>query len=133
MLEVGLSGQVQDNDTFTVGYNFSANGSSIGISDNRNGLVMSDLMKQATTLEGSYQDSYGRLIERVGTDTKVAQMDRSASEAVLRNTIAQRESVSGVNLDEEAVRLIQFQQAYQASAQIISASQTIFDALIQAV
>jgi len=133
LLDVKLTGQLQDNDSFSIDYNFSADGSSIGISDNRNGLLMSDLMKQTTTLEGSYQDSYGRLIERVGTDTKVAQMDRSASEAVLRNTTAQKESVSGVNLDEEAVKLIQFQQAYQASAQIISASQTIFDALIQAV
>jgi flagellar hook-associated protein 1 FlgK len=133
VMDVKLSGQLQDGDGFTVGYNFSADGSSIGISDNRNGLLLSGLMKQATTLEGSYQESYGRLIERVGTDTKVAQMDRTASEAVLRNTTAQRESVSGVNLDEEAVRLIQFQQAYQASAQVISASQTIFDALIQAV
>jgi flagellar hook-associated protein 1 FlgK len=133
VMDVKLGGQLQDGDSFTVGYNFSADRSSIGISDNRNGLLLSGLMKQATTLEGSYQDSYGRLIERVGTDTKVAQMDRSASEAVLRNTTAQRESVSGVNLDEEAVRLIQFQQAYQASAQVISASQTIFDALIQAV
>jgi flagellar hook-associated protein 1 FlgK len=136
-LTVTLSGQAASGDEFTLGYNFSVNDSdqitNVGVSDNRNGLLMSDLMKAASSLEGNFQDTYGRLVERVGTDTKVAQMDRSASEAVLRNTIAQRESVSGVNLDEEAVRLIQFQQAYQASAQIISASQKIFDSLIQAV
>lgn len=136
-LTVTLSGQVASGDEFTLGYNFSVNDAdqitNVGVSDNRNGLLMSDLMKAASSLEGNFQDTYGRLVERVGTDTKVAQMDRSASEAVLRNTIAQRESVSGVNLDEEAVRLIQFQQAYQASAQIISASQKIFDSLIQAV
>lgn len=137
-LTVTLSGQPVTNDSFTLDYNFSFDTptgpiTNVGVSDNRNGLLMSDLMKAASSLEGNYQDTYGRLVERVGTDTKVAQMDRSASEAVLRNTIAQRESVSGVNLDEEAVRLIQFQQAYQASAQIISASQKIFDSLIQAV
>lgn len=137
VLEVELSGTPADGDTFTLAYNFdlSASGSksNIGLSDNRNGLLLSDLMKQATSLDGSYQETYGRLVERVGTDTKVAQMDRAASEAVLNNTIAQRESISGVNLDEEAVKLIQYQQAYQASAQIISASQKIFDALLQAV
>jgi len=133
LMEVTLTGQPQDGDTFTLDYNFSTTTGSVGVSDNRNGLLMSDLISQATTLEGNYQDTYGRLIERVGTDAKVAQLDRSASEAVLNSTIAQRESISGVNLDEEAVKLIQFQQAYQASAQIISASQTIFDALIQAV
>lgn len=136
-LTVTLSGQAASGDEFTLDYNFNVNDSdqitNVGVSDNRNGLLMSDLMKAASSLEGNFQDTYGRLVERVGTDTKVAQMDRSASEAVLRNTIAQRESVSGVNLDEEAVRLIQFQQAYQASAQIISASQKIFDSLIQAV
>jgi flagellar hook-associated protein 1 FlgK len=137
VMEVEVSGQFRDNDQFTIDYNFDLDATgqpiNIGVSDNRNGLLMSDLLKQATSLEGSYQESYGRLVERVGTDTKVAQMDRQASEAVLRNMTAQRESVSGVNLDEEAVKLIQFQQAYQASAQIIRASQTIFDALIQAV
>lgn len=133
LLEVTLTGQLQNGDSFTLDYNFSTSGGSVGVSDNRNGLLMSDLMSQVTTLEGNYQDTYGRLIERVGTDAKIAQLDRSASEAVLNSTIAQRESISGVNLDEEAVKLIQFQQAYQASAQIISTSQTIFDALIQAV
>jgi flagellar hook-associated protein 1 FlgK len=136
-LTVTLSGEAASGDKFTLGYNFDIDASgqitNVGVSDNRNGLLLSDLMKEASSLEGNFQETYGRLVERVGTDTKVAQMDRSASEAVLRNTIAQRESVSGVNLDEEAVRLIQFQQAYQASAQIISASQKIFDSLIQAV
>lgn len=136
-LTVTLSGEKKDGDVFELGYNFDidSNGQpiNVGVSDNRNGLLMSNLMKEASSLDGNYQDTYGRLVERVGTDTRVAQMDLSASEAVLNNTIAQRESVSGVNLDEEAVRLIQFQQAYQASAQIISASQKIFDSLIQAV
>ncbi len=136
-LTVTLSGQPATDDKFTLNYNFSVDDAdqitNVGVSDNRNGLLMSDLMKEASSLEGNYQDTYGRLVERVGTDTRVAQMDRSASEAVLNNTIAQRESISGVNLDEEAVRLIQFQQAYQASAQIISASQKIFDSLIQVV
>ncbi|WP_432697706.1 flagellar hook-associated protein FlgK [Marinobacterium sp. YM272] len=136
-LTVTLSGETKDGDVFELGYNFDIDPASgpvnVGVSDNRNGLLMSGLMKEASSLDGNYQDTYGRLVERVGTDTRVAQMDRSASEAVLNNTIAQRESVSGVNLDEEAVRLIQFQQAYQASAQIISASQRIFDSLIQAV
>lgn len=135
-LRVTLTGEPKAGDVFTLDYNFDLEAGqpvNVGVSDNRNGLLMSDMMKAASSLEGNYQDTYGRLVERVGTDTRVAKMDRSASEAVLKNTIAQRESVSGVNLDEEAVRLIQFQQAYQASAQIISASQTIFDSLLQAV
>ncbi|MBR9883890.1 MAG: hypothetical protein GYB21_09615 [Oceanospirillales bacterium] len=136
-LVVRMEGVPETGDTFTVEYNFDVDGSNaitnVGVSDNRNGLAMSDLTKADTSREGNYQETYGRTIERVGIETKVAQADLSASESVLRNTTAQREEISGVNLDEEAVKLIQFQQAYQASAQIISASQRIFDALIQAV
>jgi flagellar hook-associated protein 1 FlgK len=39
--------------------------------------------------------------------------------------------VSGVNLDEEAAHLLQYQQAYQASAKIVSTAQSIFDTLLQ--
>ena len=41
--------------------------------------------------------------------------------------------MSGVNLDEEAAKLIQFQQAYQASAQMIGVANTLFDSLLAAV
>jgi flagellar hook-associated protein 1 FlgK len=44
-----------------------------------------------------------------------------------------QQSVSGVNMDEEAASMINYQQAYQASAQIISTAQTIFSSLLQAV
>jgi flagellar hook-associated protein 1 FlgK len=44
-----------------------------------------------------------------------------------------QQSVAGVNLDEEAASLVRYQQAYQASAQIISTSQTIFSSLLSAI
>ena len=47
--------------------------------------------------------------------------------------IAERESVSGVNLDEEAANMLRYQQAYAASAQIISVANSLFDTLINAV
>ena len=45
-------------------------------------------------------------------------------------TLFDRTAVSGVNLDEEAARLIQYQQAYQASAKMIQIAQNVFDSLI---
>ncbi|WP_151702612.1 flagellar hook-associated protein FlgK [Nitrincola alkalilacustris] len=135
-LVVSVQGVPNDGDEFTINFNFEVDGGdkvNIGISDNRNGVMLSDLMRAKTSLEGSYQDTYGRLVERVGITTRVAQMDRQASESVLKNSINQREETSGVNLDEEAVRLIQFQQAYQAAAQLITASQRTFDALINSI
>ena len=47
------------------------------------------------------------------------------------NLEADRSAISGVNLDEEAAKLIQYQQAYQASAKLLQIAQNIFDNLIQ--
>ncbi|NVK43068.1 MAG: flagellar hook-associated protein FlgK [Oceanospirillaceae bacterium] len=114
-------------DRFVVEYNTG------GVSDNRNALALSDLQFARTNDGASFQDNYGQLIERVGTQTQVAQINAQASKAVLDANIQNRAGISGVNLDEEAAKLIQFQQAYQASSQLIRASQTIFDALLAAV
>lgn len=137
-LLVHMQGVPREDDVFYIAYNFDNDPGNdkpinIGVSDNRNGLDLSDLMKKATALEGNYQQTYSRTIERMGITARVAQMDRQASETVLKNTEAQRDSLSGVNLDEEAIRLVQFQQAYQAAAQLITSSQRIFDALINAI
>lgn len=125
--EVVIKNQPKAGDTFTVEYNEG------GVSDNRNALAMSDLQFDKTVNNASYQDRYGQLIEKVGTETAVAQINAQASKSVLDANMNARDSLSGVNLDEEAAKLIQFQQAYQASAQLIRASQTIFDALMGAV
>ncbi len=53
--------------------------------------------------------------------------------AIYNQAMAAQQSVSGVNLDEEAANLVRFQQAYQASAQVISTASSIFDALLGAV
>ena len=42
-----------------------------------------------------------------------------------------RASKSGVNLDEEAARLIQYQQGYQAAAKVLQVAQSVFDTLLQ--
>ena len=67
-------------------------------------------------------------------------MTRAGSETSSRtfsNMLSQvqtlRDGVIGVNLDEEAANLIKFQQAYQASAQVISAAENLFSTLLQAV
>jgi flagellar hook-associated protein 1 FlgK len=123
--EVTISNQPKVGDRFTVNPNID------GVSDNRNALLMSDLQFAKIVEGASYQDKYGQTVERVGTQAAVAQVNASAGKAVLDANIEKRDSISGVNLDEEAAKLVQFQQAYQASAQLIRAAQTIFDSLLQ--
>jgi len=57
----------------------------------------------------------------------------SANATVLAASEEALESVRGVNLDEEATKLIQYQQAYVASTRLITAYQDLFDSLISAV
>lgn len=125
--EVSINNQPNVNDSFTVAPNTG------GVSDNRNALLMSDLQFAKTVEGASYQDKYGQVVERVGTEAAVAQLNVQSGKAVLDANKEMRSSVSGVNLDEEAAKLVQYQQAYQASAQLIQTAQTIFDTLLQSV
>lgn len=125
--EVTIDNLPNLNDTFTVNLNTD------GVSDNRNALLMSDLQFAKTVEGASFQDKYGQNVERVGTQAAVAQVNAQAGKSVLDSNKELRSSIAGVNLDEEAAKLVQFQQAYQASAQIIRAAQTIFDTLLQSV
>lgn len=125
--EITINNNPNVNDKFTVNPNTG------GVSDNRNALLMSDL-QSAKLIEGaSYQDKYGQTVERVGTQAAVAQVNAQAGKSVLDSNKELRASIAGVNLDEEAAKLVQYQQAYQASAQLIRAAQTIFDSLLQSV
>jgi flagellar hook-associated protein 1 FlgK len=103
--------------------------------DNRNALKLADLKTKSKLLGGTatFLQSYEQLVANVGTKTHSARINRSAQEALLNQAREARENVSGVNLDEEAANLIKFQNAYQAAAQAISISRSIFDTLIGAV
>jgi flagellar hook-associated protein 1 FlgK len=131
--EVTISGRPQGGDNFSVSFNTN------GVSDNRNALKLIDLQNRTTiginplapaTTGSSFTDAYGDLVERVGTLTSQARVDGEATGAILKQATDNRDSVSAVNLDEEAAKLIQFEQYYQASAQIIQVARSLFDTLI---
>lgn len=130
--EFSLSGTPKDNDRFAMAFNQS------GVSDNRNALKLVDLQTKQTVgvdaaVNGSgfsFTDGYGELVERVGTLTAQARMDSEATGSILKQATDNRDSLSAVNLDEEAANLIKFEQYYNASAQIIQVARSLFDTLI---
>lgn len=124
--EITLSGAPATGDTFNVSYNNN------GAGDNRNILLLGDLQQSNTLDNGtsSFQQAFGRLVSEVGTRTQEAKINEKAAESLLNQVKDRRESISGVNLDEEAAKLIKFEQAYQASAQIIQVARTIFQTII---
>ena len=81
--------------------------------------------------ESKLSDGYAGLMAQIGTRTQSASYAAELSNSIASNLEADRTAVSGVNLDEEAARLIQYQQAYQASAKVLQIAQNIFDSLIQ--
>ena len=121
-----LSGFPEDGDAFVLGNNTGADG------DNRNGLLLSNLQSTKTLLGGSasYQDAYGQMVADVGSSTRQTEISGEALTVLRDQTIEARESVSGVNLDEEAADMLKFQQAYSASAQMINVADTIFQTLL---
>ena len=130
--EFTISGRPTTGDNFTIAFNTN------GVSDNRNALKLTELQSKATigidpnfpnTTGASFTDSYGDLVERVGTLTSQARVDGEATGAILKQATDNRDSISAVNLDEEAAKLIQFEQYYQASAQIIQVARSLFDTL----
>ncbi len=80
----------------------------------------------------TFTEGYASLTSRLGSAVYSADTNLSAAESKMEQTSELYSSESGVNLDEEAANLIMYQQTYQACAKIITASQTIFDALISA-
>jgi flagellar hook-associated protein 1 len=77
--------------------------------------------------------AYGQMVSQVGTQTHSAKVSSAAQEVLLNQAKQDRESLAGVNLDEEAANLMKFQQSYQAAAQAISVANSLFDSLINAV
>jgi flagellar hook-associated protein 1 FlgK len=124
-----MSGTPVNGDSFVLSNNTGA------VSDNRNALQLADLSNRSLLINGTATigSSYGQIVVDVGTQTHSADVNRNAQQALLTQVTDQRDSISGVNLDEEAANLQRFQQAYQAAAQMISASNTIFQTLLSAV
>jgi len=127
LYQITLRNLPRAGDRFLIEYNTD------GVSDNTNALAMANLQTSETVKGFSYQNAYGQLLAKVGTQANVVQVSLTANQAILSSSEEALESVRGVNLDEEAARLIQYQQAYTASTRLITAYQTIFDSLISAV
>ena len=76
-------------------------------------------------------DAYASALAAVGVRVQSAGFAADQSAAVAADASTQASQTSGVNLDEEAARLIQFQQSYQAAAKMLQVAQSVFDTLLQ--
>jgi flagellar hook-associated protein 1 FlgK len=103
-----------------------------GVASNGNIVAMTDLASQNLLSGQTLSSAYATLVGQVGSAGESANFTAQAAQGVLNQVQSVQQSSSGVNLDEQAADLINYQQAYQASAQVISAAQTLFQSLITA-
>jgi len=82
---------------------------------------------------GTADQAYKAFVTQVGSDVQSAQNAQQTSQSLLTAIGNQRQSISGVSLDEEMTNLIQFQQAYQASARVMSTINDTFTSLLNMV
>ncbi|MEE9320414.1 MAG: flagellar hook-associated protein FlgK [Granulosicoccus sp.] len=126
--EISIDGSASAGDTHKVVPDSAGNGS------NNNGLALAEL--QNTSMINGTQtlnDAYGSLVSQMGGRTRTLQTRSDALETLKTEAYDRLQSVQGVSLDEEAVNLTRYQQAFQASAQVIAMADTLFQTILGAV
>ena len=125
-LSFQFTGTPTAGDKFTLSLNSGAS------SDNTNALALGQL--QTTNImnggKTTFQSAYAQLVGTVGNTTRDKQVNLTAQNSTVTQLQASQQSVSGVNLDEEAANLIRYQQAYQAAGKIITVAGKLFDQLL---
>lgn len=130
--DFSLQGLPKAGDSFSIGYNTD------GLNDNRNGLELAGLQNQDVVLlnsnggttRTSFHEAYADVVSNIGAKTAIGDIALKSAEAMKNQSSSWFESVSGVNLDEEAANLVRFQQTYAAAARVLSTAQTIFDTIL---
>ncbi len=103
-----------------------------GVGDGRNILAMIDLQEDKYSVEGrgNFQNLFSDLVASVGSSVQSTNLNLSSAEMIRDAAAGSASELSGVNMDEEAAQLIEYQQAYQASARVLQTARELFDALI---
>ena len=128
--QVSVNGTPATGDTFTIR---SSTAADVGDNTNANALISAlgaaNLAGGTTSLSGAANN----LIARIGIITQQAQSNATAQQSVNQDATTARSNLTGVNLDDQAAKMLQYQQAYQAMAQMIQTSGEMFTSLITAI
>jgi flagellar hook-associated protein 1 FlgK len=120
-----MSGAPANGDTLTIAKN-------TGTADGRNALAMSKLVSTTTLGNGTatLTGAYANYVNNVGNAATQLKSANTAQTALVSQITAAQQSVSGVNLDEEAANLLKYQQLYQANSKVIQSAESMFQTLM---
>ena len=135
--ELQLNGVPADGDRFSVvktAFPAANNGNALAMVGLRDRALVGQTPQTTGGLGGgqTFTDAYAFAMAGVGVRVQSADTAAQVSASVAAGAEQARASGSGVNLDEEAARLLQFQQSYQAAAKVLQVAQSIFDTLLDA-
>lgn len=133
--DLRLNGVPQPGDNFSVApaaFSASNNGNALALVDLRDaGIVGEQRLADGSIVAGvSITSAYASALADIGVRVQSTKASSSISSAVAADAEAVKAAATGVNLDEEAARLIQYQQGYQAAAKILQTAQNVFDTLL---
>lgn len=133
-MSFAIAGTPANGDVFTLERNTN------GVADNRNALALAALqtansLGQNASIAGSqptasFGGAYSQLVSQVGNTARQMDVTAKAQQNIIAQTQQAQQSVSGVNLDEEAANLLRYQQAYQASGKMMQIAGTLFQSVL---
>jgi flagellar hook-associated protein 1 FlgK len=109
-----------------------ATGQSAALGDGSNAALFGQLGAESSTqFDGlSAVDFHARLVNQLAVETAAANTAYEASDAVQQSLQAQRESISGVSLDEEALNLTMYQRSFQGASRFLNVIQNLSEELL---
>jgi flagellar hook-associated protein 1 len=126
-ISFSISGTPANGDTFTLSQNTG------GTKDGSNATALSNISTSTVLNGATLTNGYAEFVNNVGNTASSLSSLATTQSSTLAQITSQIGSISGVNIDEEASNLLQYQQQYQASSQLIQTAKTIFDTLLQSI
>ncbi len=123
---ISLSGSMKAGDSFSIGYNTNVTG------DNRNALQFTNLYTDKFIDNGrlSFNDAYHQVAGDISMKTNMATSELESAMSIYNQADLRFNQISGVSDIEEMSNLSQYQESYQACAQVLQVARTIFDTII---
>ncbi|HEV3431817.1 MAG TPA: flagellar hook-associated protein FlgK [Paraburkholderia sp.] len=120
-----MTGTPSTGDTFTITKNTS------GTQDGRNALALANLTSgTAFTDSQTLTNAYSNYVNAIGNTASQLKASSTSQTSLVTQLTSQQQSVQGVNLDEEAANLLQYQQLYQANSKVIQTAASLFQTLL---
>ncbi|EUC21341.1 flagellar hook-associated protein FlgK [Paraburkholderia hospita] len=121
-----ITGAPANGDTFTIAPNPA------GGKDGRNAQAISNLVTTKSMGNGTLTltDSYANYVNDIGNQTNQIQASSKSQTSLVTQITTAQQAISGVNINEEAANLLQYQQLYQANSKVIQTAQTLFQTIL---